>query len=429
MKRVALLTLLVVLAGCAAIGSTGDSGSAATPAGDLGVEAGYSYDDPVSVTVDDGLNASERDAVVARAMARIERMRGLEFTESVNVTVISRAEYREDQPFGTNATHSQWNNQVWEGLFIVGEDRDISDVFNETYGGAVLGYYEPGSGDIVVVSDSETPTVDRDTLVHELVHALQDQRFGLDESPDTQDRQLARNGVVEGEASIIEDRYRANCGESWDCIESVPTSVAGGGVDRGLLDVVLYPYVVGPTFVETVQNDSGWEAIDSLHEDYPASTEQVTRPSLFPGEKPVNVSVADRSNPEWDRFDHDPVADTVGQASLYVMFADNGVIASGSGRYQHPATDGWAGDALVPYRNGDQYGYVWELAWDTPEDAREFGEAYRELLGRFDATRDGDVYTVPDSSTFGDAFRVTRDGTRVRIVNAPTVDALSAIDG
>jgi hypothetical protein len=426
MRRAIALAAVLLLAGCAVPGSVSDDGGVS---GELDEEDGYRYNESIAVSPSDGLNDSELDALVGRSMARLEVLRGLEFTGEVNVSVISRAEYRDDQPFESNRTETNWNNQVWEGLFIVGEDRDIDDVFNSTLGGAVLGYYEPGTGNIVIVSDSETPKISRDTLVHELVHALQDQRFGLDESPPTQDAQLARNGVVEGEANLLEDRYRQRCNAEWDCIEAVSGGAGGGGsIDRGLLTVIRYPYVVGPSFVAAIEDRGNWTAVDDLHDAYPSSTEQISDPSLYPDEQPVTVTVPDNSNGEWERFDHDPVADTVGAASIHVMFADNGIIDS-QRRYEHPVSDGWGGDALVPYRDGDRYGYVWETAWDSREDARQFHEAYRDLLAEYDATREDNVYTVPDTSPFGDAFRVVREGKRVRIVNGPTVESLSAIHG
>ena len=138
------------------------------------------------------------------------------------------------------------------------------------------------------------------------------------------------------------------------------------------------------------------------------------------------AQVHGRNRLDWDaRLAHDPVADTAGQASIQVLFQMNG---DASGGYTGPVSDGWGGDTLVPYQNGNQYGYVWELAWDSRVDAREFEDAYRDALTSHDARAEGDgVYVVPESDTFGDAFRVTRDGNRVRIVNAPTVDALDDI--
>jgi hypothetical protein len=426
MKRVVVLTLLVVLSGCSMLGAPDSGTEEPDPSRDeLGWENGYWYDDPIAVDASDGLNETELKRVVNRSMARIERLRGLEFNRTVPVEIISRSEYRENQPFDVNATESKWNNQVWEGLLLVGEDRNISEVFRQAYGSAVLGFYSPSDERIVIVSDSDTPNIDRGTLVHELVHALQDQQFGLSESPGTQDAQLARNGVVEGEANVIEQRYGDRCEGNWSCVPTTTSFGGGGDIDRGVIRVISYPYVVGPSFVEAIEDRGGWDAVDELHEDYPRSTEQVSAPSQYPDDRPTNVTVPDRSAADWERFDVDPVADTVGQASIQVMLQMND---AGSGSYQGPASEGWEGDSLVPYRNDGQYGYVWELAWETPEDAREFQQAYIDALYNHDVEPvGGTTYVVPDASSFGDAFRVTRDGTRVRIVNAPTIDQLDDV--
>jgi hypothetical protein len=100
-------------------------------------------------------------------------------------------------------------------------------------------------------------------------------------------------------------------------------------------------------------------------------------------------------------------------------------------RYNYVAdpSEGWAGDRLVPYRSGDADAYVWKLRWESRADAREFAGAYQSLLvQQLNATevRDG-VYRVPNENTFGDAFRVTRDGRTVTIVNAPRVVALENV--
>jgi hypothetical protein len=426
MKRV-LLCVLVVLAGCGDPGAIADSDGS----GDIGRVNGYAYDDPVAVNVTDGLNGSEREAVVSRAMARVERLRELEFERDVDVRLMTRAEYRANRSGGSDGgTHAEWNDQVWEGLFLVGEGRPAAGVLDDTLGSSVLGYYAAGSDELVIVADGDQPVLARGTLVHELVHALQDQQFGLDESPDTQDRQLARNGVVEGEANLLEARYEQRCGQEWDCIDTPPRAGSGGGdVDRGVLLVVLMPYLSGPDFVTAIERRGGWAAVDDLHDSYPVSTEQILDPSTYSDDTPVNVTVPDRSSGDWHRFDHDPVADTVGRASIHAMFYQNGIEAASVQRYSyaHPAAEGWDGDALVPYRNGDRRGYVWETAWESPDEARQFADAYRKLLESKGATVEGSVAVIPESSPFGDAFRVTREGTRVRVVNGPARGALPEI--
>ena len=223
---VALLTLLVGLAGCSVPNVPGIPGFSghpdAPPGGDtLGWENGYWYDDPVNVTTDDGLNASEREAVTARTMARVERVRGLEFTETVPVEVISRAEYRNrSRGNGTTggAPADPWNDQVWESLLLIGESQGSSEAITDTRSSSVLGYYSPSRDQITVVSPTETPTVSRSTLSHELVHALQDQQFGLSGSPETQDTQLSRNGLIEGDATYTQQLYEGRCERDWECI-------------------------------------------------------------------------------------------------------------------------------------------------------------------------------------------------------------------
>jgi hypothetical protein len=434
-RRLALaavaLAALCLLAGCNALLS-----DRADPATDrLGWENGYWAEDSLSVTTEDGLNESEREAVVSRTMARVERIRGLEFEESVPVSVITRAQYRANNSDSDDGgAYGEWNNQVWEALFLVGENRDVSAAFDSTLGSTVQGYYSPSKGAIVIVSDAETPTIDRATLAHELVHALQDQHYGLGGSPDFQDTQLAHRGVTEGDANYVQQLYERRCGEQWSCLPRPERSTGGrtNDFDVGVFVTIYTPYAVGPRFVAERHQREGWGAVNDLYDRYPNSTEQIIHPEKYPDEEPLDVRVRDRSNGRWNRFGlQRPAYDVVGEASIYAMFRATDRITDGAVyEYDHRISAGWGGDKLVPYRNGDRYGYVWATEWDTREDAREFVTAHRAILDeRASRQPDADTYVLPDSDPFGDAFRVTRSGKRVVIVNGPTVDSLDGIHG
>ena len=429
--RLLALVLAVALAGC----SLPFVGHPDEPRGGdaIGWENGYWYDDPVAVTAGDGLNESELEAVTARSMARVERIREREFTSTVPVEVISRAEYRNrSNGSGAGPPGDPWNDQVWEALLLVGESEGSDEAISDTRSDSVLGYYSPSRDRIVIVSEGDAPVVDRGTLAHELVHALQDQQFGLDGSPDTQDTQLSTNGVVEGEANYVQNTYERRCGNRWNCIETPDDGSGGGGGGGdtpGVFTVIIQPYVSGPAFVDSVYADGGWDAVDALHGDYPASSEQVIHPERYPGETPVEVTVADRSNGEWNRFDHDPVGDTVGEASIFAAMYHNGRTSADRYSYVSRPSEGWAGDRVVPYRNGSGGGgYVWESRWDSERDAIEFAAAYRGALTETHDARNPrrNVYVVPDGP-FADAFRLVRDGRTVRIVNGPTVEDLRGI--
>lgn len=431
MRRALLIVAIVALvAGC--VGPLGGGNDQQTLADNVGEVDNISFDEDIPVTVEDGFNESELDLVVKRSMARVEVIRGRAFNRTVGVELMTREEYRSERGQGDrNETTVAWENQVWEGLFVVGEHSDVTELLNQTYGTAVQGFYTSDDEQIVIVSDSETPTISISTLVHELVHALQDQQFGLDGYPQTQDAQLARNSVVEGEANMITERYRARCGDEWSCLDPPTEDGSSEDVHPGLYMVIIQPYQQGPSFVETIESREDWSAVDDLHEEYPASTEQVIHSDRYPDEEPVNVTIDDRSNDEWSRFDHNPVGETLGEASLYVMLLQNGVIGVDNRyEYAHPVSEGWGGDKLVPYRNEeDEAGYVWKLEWDTREDAELFYEKYVELLDSRGAQERGERSFVISEGSFEDAFRVTRDGTSIRIVNGPTIESLSKIDG
>ncbi|SFR98775.1 hypothetical protein SAMN05216559_2097 [Halomicrobium zhouii] len=434
------VAVLAILAGCSGIDTALHQPLEQDPATDqIGWENGYWYDESISVTTEDGLNESEREAVLARTMARVEQIRGLEFEGNVTLEVISRDEYR-NRSTGLGVSGDPWNEQVWEGLLLVGEDRQVENAFGDTFNSSVQGYYAPANDSIVIVSDSETPTIDRGTLAHELVHALQDQEGGLAGSPPTQDRQLASQSVTEGEANYVQAQYRNRCDSGrWQCLEKPPRGASGGGqATDGVFLVIYQPYATGPEFVAQVRQSGGWDAVTELYDTPPNSTEQVIHPEKYPGEQPANVTVPDRSSDEWSRFDHDPVADTVGEASIYGMLTVHGeaeVPRDEVYEYESRPSAGWAGDALVPYHNGSGdgadaagYGYVWETRWDTERDARQFESAYRSILEGRAAERPGEnVYVLPESDPYGDAFRVVRDGQRVTIVNAPSRAELSDI--
>ena len=440
MRKLVAVCLLLVLAGCTGpVADLNPFGHDRAPGEDpLGWENGYWYDDSLSVTAEDGLNASERAAVLARSKARVEQLRKQEFSGNVSVEVISRTEYRNQSGGPGGGGEDPWNDQVWEALLIVGEDSGTGEAFGETYNTSVQGYYSPASDNITIVSDSPTPTIDRTTLSHELVHALQDQYGNLGGTPDTQDRQLASQSVTEGEANYIQWTYEDRCENRWRCIPRPGSEgggdggSSGGTPDDGVFVTIYQPYATGPGLIDQQYRADGWSGVERLYENPPNSTEQVIHPDRYPDEEPINVTVPDRSSGEWKRFDHDPVADTVGEASIFAMLLTNDAISPEEWfRYRSEASAGWGGDSIVPYRNGsDGYGYVWASEWDSETDARQFERAYRSILDERASRQPGeDVYRLPDSDTFGDAFRVTRSGTRVRIVNAPTVSDLDEVHG
>ncbi|MFW6385146.1 MAG: Hvo_1808 family surface protein [Halodesulfurarchaeum sp.] len=434
------------------------------PSDRLGWENGYWHNETIPVDPEDGYNESELDAILARSMARVEYVRGIEFEENVTVDVITREEYRERiADRGSNITDNQRLHQEvkFEATFFMGENESALRQREANAGSNVLGFYSSANESITIVSDDSTVSrIDEMTLAHELVHALQDSRFNIsDYEQNTEERHNAIDGIVEGDAKYVEFRYGKLCEAGWECLAE-SQSQSGGDDDAptphlGLLALQLQPYSDGPVFVHHLYQENGWEGVNAAYDDPPASTEQTIHPEKYGVDEPTNVTIDDRSDPDWyvpDQGEGHIDYAQFGEAGLYVMLwypsgvrgdvvisSEHFLGPSRSGgldlyNYSHPYTAGWDGDKLLPYVRNDsaetnQTGYVWRSTWDSRDDAKEFREGYLKLLrhhGAEDVRDRPDTYRIP-SGPFADAFYVEQTGNNVTIVNAPTVEELGAV--
>lgn len=422
----------------------------------------YEPDDELGLGADDELTEEELEAVVERSMVRVEEVRDVEFEERPPVTVVTREEFREEYAgMGAEPTEEQaaFENARLQALFLVGGDEDAADVQAENLDASVAGFYSPATGEIVLVSDGEQARVDEITLAHELFHAYQDAEWGLagyDRA--TQDGSGADLGVVEGDAVYVETLYAERCEVDWECV--IPEGAEPGADEEagpeqpanvGLLILEFFPYDAGPAFVEHVHERGGWDAVDALYEEPPATAEQVIDPAAYPDEEPREVTIEDSHSGDWERIEPEvgPDHDRMGMAAITTMFA-NPLYDSGGQDWVLPADDwfayegteppaygafdygseyatGWDGDRLHAYADGDELGYVWTLAWDGPEDAETFAGGFDELLEYWGGERvEGDTYEV-DEGGYEGAYHVAVEDDTVTITHAPDVDALADV--
>jgi hypothetical protein len=453
----AVVIIVLVTGGCLGAANTDDT---------LGREDGYWYNESVPVDQSDGINETELDAVVSRAMARVEKIRGLEFKERVPVRVVSREEFASNR--GESETSPQVRlreNTKWEAMFMINESTDAIETQESNQAVSVGGYYNPGTQEIVIISENATsPKVDEITLAQELFHALQDQVFNVYSRSwypgQTREKHNAADGLIEGDGNYVDYLYERRCEAEWDCLRSNRSGGGGGGLNVGLLQVTLQPYSDGPALVRSLHREEGWEAVNDLYENPPASTEQVIHPEMYGEDEPEYPPIEDTASNGWEGLDMGEGSAnyaSFGEGGLAVMMWYPSFVESGEDvivpyaehfnrrdggaelqeinpyNYDFNVTDGWDGDRLVPYvddssaRTGET-GYVWKINWDSNADATEFIEGYRQLLSYYGAesVNRENVYRIRDEG-FADAFYVKQDGDTVTIVNAPTVDDLGDV--
>ena len=472
MHRGALaLVAVVLLAGCAGLAPGEASFDTAAPGADdgvaheerqppdedvLGFHDGYWHDDPVTVNATGGLNETEREAVTARSIARVEYIRGLEFDEDVNVTVINRTQFTGQQQNWTAANDQEaFEDAKFAALFIVGTGESATSSQQETTNNIVRGFYSPTTKDIVIISDSETPRVDTSILIHELTHAAQDQRFDLEATTAQHPHDLhqARLGLIEGDANLVQQQYESRCGAEWSCVE-----YAGGGESDsqpsephwGLYFTSFFPYSDGPAFTDSLRDGDDWSAVNDAYEKPPNSTVEIMDPDRYGQFEPDAVALSDTG--EWDRVRRDgaPDYDVLGPSALAASFAytlyddsntdalvapndflnfDGGEVNKTNPlNYDLAQTRGWQGDRLHVYERNGEVAYVWRLAWESPDAADRFTSDYHDLLGYWGGQRvDGNVWKVDDESPFTGAYRVVTTDDTVTITYAPSRAELDAV--
>jgi hypothetical protein len=474
--RVLVVLVSVVLAGCTAPVADGPGSDARPdPPQDVeGWENGYWYDESIAVDESDGLDDREQAALIARAMARVEEVRGIEFDRDVPVRIVTREEYRDSVTGGSSggsdpSGEALFQESKHEALFLVGSSEDATERERENDAQAVQGYYDVGEGEIVIVADGETPTIDEVTLAQELFHAYQFRHLIPDRLPAgaTEDTVTAWIAVIEGDANLVDRIYERHCRADWDCVRESPGrpgtdddgDASDGGEDAGqenrsihmgIYLLQYFPYAEGEAYVRQVRADGGWEAVDALYEDMPNSTAAIIDGSSH---APRTVGLEDRSAPAWERVERDRGREsgTVGQYGIATMFAytiyddrneslvereqflnlddDGRVNQTAPLDYGLEPALGWDGDRLYAYRSNDgRTGYVWQVAWEDERHAEQFRNAYLELLsyrGASATDRDG-VYRI-DSGPFAGSYYVRQQGETVTIVSGPDYEALEAI--
>ncbi|PSP15276.1 hypothetical protein BRC62_07935 [Halobacteriales archaeon QH_10_67_13] len=446
----------------------------------IGWEDDYWYDESVALTPENGYNESEIDRILARSMARVEQLRGLEFNETPEVNFVPREEYAEFSSdrirgaVGENVTTKDrlHQNTKFEALFLTPEDESYfgDRAANEEGGGSASAFYtedgipelDVGAGDIAIIvsGDGQADLFSESTLGHELVHRLQDANLGVLDTfrgGPTEEAATLNTSFTEADATLVDQRYSQRCGEEWDCL---PTPEGGAGSILDFENPGLVMYGLGP-YSETAQlfaaadERGGPEAMNALYEDPPVSNEQLLHPEDYPDDTPAEIEYTDTSAEEWSvqTFEEGVNYATFGELGIFVMLYNpslealstvvmnpnypfGGVQSPSRYDFTHPASVGWDGDKMFIYTNEtsaetNETGYVWETRWDSSDDAAEFVDAYTTVLTEYGgATTVGEeesVYRIPDDNGFGDAFYIETSDTAVRIVNAPTVGDLSEI--
>ena len=237
---------------------------------------------------------------------------------------------------------------------------DLRQLRADALGDQVAGYYEPETGELVVRETSgELGVADRITLAHELDHALTDQNLDIP-LPDElelgrEDANLAALAVVEGDATLVMQRYSSGLGaqEQLELLdpESIAEAEAGlSGLPAYLQKELLFPYEQGLEFVCDLYASGGWEAVNAAYERPPTTTAQI----LFPERYEAGEGAVDPRDPSSPGKGWRQIASLeLGAANLLWLFEAPGGVEGGPGVPDPRAAAGaWAGGELQLWSDG-----------------------------------------------------------------------------
>ncbi|WP_436903584.1 Hvo_1808 family surface protein [Halovenus halobia] len=425
------------------------------PDGVIGWVEGYWYNEPVSVTPDDGFNQSELDRLARRTAAQVESLRCLDYVDGLPpLQTISRDQYRENVAGQvanqTTAEGELYENAQYAARMTIGSEVDALEAFVDAQAAFPAAFYRPDQDYMAFVTDDETVEgLRQSTLAHELVHALQDQYFDVGaifEKP-TNDGYLAAASVVESDAQFFQEQYTANCNSgAWadDCItpaRGTPPEIPNWAITLNQQFQYTSP------LIDATYEEGGTEAIDNLFGNFPETTTESIYPDRFGEFETADITVEDQSGSAWRRVQSGNLAyNTIGQAGMTAMFMAPYYETDGSTNvvsdirefipqrgvldYGIPETDGWRGDKLYGYANdANETGAVWESAWDSSADAAEFASTYEALIeyrGARLASGYENAYTF-DTEEYDMAAAVTQTDEQVLVVTAPTVEELTGV--
>ncbi|HSR42512.1 MAG TPA: hypothetical protein VLL48_10075 [Longimicrobiales bacterium] len=360
--------------------------------------------------------------VVAELLPDLAERSGLELREPVRVERRSREELESylvaelDEELEPEEADRTVRSYALLGL--VPADLDLRGLLLDVYTEQVAGFYDPDSTALFVLDDMPAETLGP-LLVHELVHALQDQAADLDAltAPERgNDRQTAAQAAIEGHATLVMLEYMMEQlqGRAVDlsevpdfaaqlrpALESVRTQYpALGRAPRVVQEAMLFPYLEGAGFVQAL-----WRARDGRPAPFgpylPQSTEQVADPERLVGEEPdpptdVELTVEGRPGV----FDA-----TLGQLETRIFLEELSGAAAGD------AATGWDGDTLVLVEAPGGDALAWATVWDDP-GARD----------RFVAAVEGGLVGLPASGSV-EALEVS--GRPVAVLRVGEVDGVT----
>jgi hypothetical protein len=259
----------------------------------------------------------------------------------------------------------------------------LADFYVKVLTEQIMGFYDPKTKVLYVVNGAPEEYVGI-TIMHELIHALQDQYANLDSLEHIEgddDRQLAAQAVVEGQATYDQAYIMAGGGGNiaaqlpggWESIrqmirEAQTTQPIFASAPMVIQETLLFPYINGSDFIRRFNaREKGKLPLSDL----PASTEQLMHDSSYfgqPRDVPSEVTLPKIPG----TVDENDFGEFGTRLLVFAHTKDQDASIR--------ASNGWDGDRYALVKTAAGYSLAWVTVWDRPGDAAEFMSAMDQVM-------------------------------------------------
>ena len=306
-----------------------------------------------------------------------------------------------------DAQRLEQSRLVLEKFGLLPKGYDLHSEFLRMLAEQVAAYYDTKTKSVNLL-DWVPPDTQKPVLAHELTHALQDQKIGLEKweragakddnpLPDPQEyvveeAQAARQCVAEGQAMVVLFDYTlAPVGKDVISAPEIVEAMRAGMADSKdspvfaaapmfLRESLMMPYTWGTDFVRTVLTKKGkGAAYGGMLENPPVDTRQIMEPETYLLNQVVAApEIPDLDKlvaPAYERFDFGGM----GEFDVYLLARQYGGDDAPKDHYPH-----WRGGyyfaAHAKTAPKDQIAMLYFSRWDSPESARTFAKLYADYL-------------------------------------------------
>ncbi len=363
----------------------------------------------------------------------VARLRALDFLQSVTYKEIPRSELpvilRQKLAQQVPDQEFRQTGISMAALGLLPAGMDLKKTYLDLLGEQIGAFYDQHTAELFTFSGQGLDNAqNRVIMAHELTHALEDQHFHLARLPleakGNDDRALAASALVEGDATLVMSSYMVGDLSASTLKDTLAGAFSSdirqiAAAPRYLRETLLFPYLRGQEFCQTLYRNGGWETLAKAFQNPPASTAEIMHPERFmsrAGGTPIEVSFR-----EVTVLGAEPIGNNVlgefGARQWLVKWLRDDDAAS-------RVAAGWVADRYLVYGDTKASSYLWKTVWSSQTAAIAFADAAIQCWrARFDLGQDAfaaGANPTERSVTLSNGHRliILRQAERVSLIDA-----------